>query len=85
MTDSLFGSVNTEIEELVHESLKSREDTLVIIGLSNIHNEPIITLCVQFNVKPYIVNIEYMGDTKRTELFLKNGGDIIQTVREKMH
>lgn len=84
LAGSLLDSVHSEMEELVHENLKGREGTLVIDGWSNIHNEPIIASCVQFNGKSYIVDVEDTGATKKTGEFLsRKCSDIIQTVRKK--
>ena len=53
---SLLDSVHSQMEELVHESLKGKEGTLVIDGWSNIHNEPITAACVQVDGKSYFVD-----------------------------
>ena len=58
------------MEELVHESSKSRERTLVIDRWSNIHNERITASCVHINGKLHIIDIRNTGLTKKTREFL---------------
>lgn len=84
LAGSLLDSVHSQVEELVHESLKGKEGTLVIDGWSNIHNEPITAACVQVDGKSYIVDVEHTGATKKTAEFLsKKCSDIIQNVEKK--
>ena len=70
LSGSLLNSVRTEIEESVKENFKGREGTLIIDGLSNIHNEPITASCVQVKGKSYIVDVEETGANKKTAEFL---------------
>ena len=51
MVGSLLDSVNDQVEELIHESLKATEGTPVIDRRSNIHIEPTIASFVHINGK----------------------------------
>lgn len=72
------------MEGLVSENLKGKEGTLVIDGWSNIHNEPIITSCIQVNGNSYIVDVDNTGATKKSAEFLSTKcSEIIQITKEK--
>ena len=68
------------MEELVAANLKGKEGTLIIGGWSNIHNEPIITSCIQVNGKLYIIDV---GTTKSQQNFYRQNAVKLLKLRKK--